>query len=305
VCLAIGWLRAILAAMPESSRCAQFRAWSGAGCQALSDSELELALQAYLAAGRAAWPSIPLADADFLQFLAERSSGSGLPDAAHASDVWLACGCARGLPEAREAFYTLYAPVVTRVLARRGADDAALHDAKQVVFERLLVGDQAERARIADYKGTGPLKSWVSTVAATTLLMMRRSGARRREQTEDDDAVVAQAIDDGPELQYLKLRYKAPVEAAIVTALAQLGDRDRVLLRLHLSERMSIDRLAAMYNVNRATAARWLVAAREALFRRSCDEIRRTLGLNESECGSILNLVNSQLEISVARHLQS
>jgi RNA polymerase sigma-70 factor (ECF subfamily) len=66
---------------------------------------------------------------------------------------------------------------------------------------------------------------------------------------------------------------------------------------------MSIDRLGIMYGVNRATAARWLASARGKLLETTCAEICRGLRVSKSECDSILNLVQSQLDVSVARHL--
>ena len=86
-------------------------------------------------------------------------------------------------------------------------------------------------------------------------------------------------------------------------ALSRLGDRERTLLRLHVGERMSIDHLGAMYRVNRATAARWIAAARESLVEGARGEIRARLRLGESEYQSIIALVRSQLDVSIVRHL--
>jgi RNA polymerase sigma-70 factor (ECF subfamily) len=280
-----------------------FRAVAGSAFDA-GANDLDALLQAQLAAAHAAWPNLPISDSTFVCCLAERSTEGRMPELACASDLFLVCACTQGLPAAREAFHTTYAPVVARVLARRGASPAQLQDAKQAVFEKLLVADATGRARISDYKGHGKLKGWVSSIAATTLLMLQRTTTRRRERPHDDDELVANAIDDGPELRYLKQRYKAPVEAAIVQALSQLTDRERVLLRLHLCDSMSIDRLGVMYGVNRSTAARWLASARDALLTGSRAEIRQSLKLSLSECDSVLKLVNSQLDISVARHLR-
>jgi RNA polymerase sigma-70 factor, ECF subfamily len=288
-------------AMP-ASLAATFRSVAGSVFDA-DDSELEAELQTYLAAAHAAWPELSMSDSAFVSCLAERSAEGRMPERACAPDLFLVCACAQRLPAAREVFHTTYAPVVARVLRRRGATAAELQDAQQAVFEKLLVADASGRARLSDYKGHGPLKSWVSSVAATTLLMLQRTHTRRRERPQNNDLLLEQAIEDGPELRYLKQRYKAPVEAAIVHALSRLGDRERVLLRLHLCERSSIDHLGAMYGVNRATAARWLARARAGLLEETRAEIRRTLALSESECDSILKLVDSQLDVSIARHL--
>src|SRR5690606_9803299 len=60
----------------------------------------------------------------------------------------------------------------------------------------------------------------------------------------------------------------------------------------------------AMYGVNRATAARWLVTARKTVRARTIESLRARLELNPKECESLLGLVNSQLEVSMLNHLE-
>ena len=74
-------------------------------------------------------------------------------------------------------------------------------------------------------------------------------------------------------------------------------------MRLHVGERMSIDQLGTLYKVNRATAARWIASARESLVAAAREQIRERLKLRESEYESIVALVRSQLDVSIARHL--
>lgn len=280
-------------------------AFRGAGPDTkLTDAELERELSERVSVARAVWPALVVTDREFAEFLAERTSLGELPATSHAADLMLACACAAGHHDAHTAFHRTYEPVVTRVLLRRGADFSVIDDVKQAVFEKLLLASAGARPRVADYRGVGPLKSWVATVAMTTLLMTRRSSERRREQSNSEDAsIVDDVIESGPELGYLRQRFRKPVESAIVYALKQLGERDRKLMHLHVCERMSIDRIGEMYSVNRATAARWLASARNTLLTTAREEIRRGLGVTDHECDSILKLVHSQLDVSVARHL--
>lgn len=92
-------------------------------------------------------------------------------------------------------------------------------------------------------------------------------------------------------------------ETAIERALTRLSVRDRTLLRLHLAERLSIDALGAMYSVSRATAARWLAAARGALAQGVRDDLRARLHIPDSELDSLIAVVRSQLDVSVLRRL--
>jgi RNA polymerase sigma-70 factor (ECF subfamily) len=260
---------------------------------------------AYVAAARAAWPMLEVDAVSFDRYLAQRAPVAGrLPPVAHAGDLLLAFACATGVPGAVATFRATFDGVLARVLARRRASASDAADIKQTVYERLLVAAPGAAPRIAEYRGDGPLRSWVSTSVATTLLMMQRAAGRRRERSNAAAEVAAVAQAD-PEILHLKRRYRVHIEAAVVRALGRLGQRERTLLNLHLSEGLTIDHLGAMYRVNRATAARWLSAARDALVDHARGEIRSDLRVSESECDSLVALVRSDLDVSIARHLGS
>jgi RNA polymerase sigma-70 factor, ECF subfamily len=267
-----------------------------------ADGVSETAWRAYLQAAAAAWPDLPIAPADFIAHVASGAPPGGLPPSAHAGDLLLAFACARGVPAAIGAFHESYDGVVARVLARRRAGDADAADVSQVVYERLLVAPPGGAPKIADYRGMGPLRSWISTTVATTLLMTRRAAARRDDRS-DESALASALAADNPELLYMKSRYREQIEGSMARALSGIPQRDRALLKLHLVERMSIDQLAVVYGVNRATAARWLAKARADLLGRARDEIQAQLGVSQSECDSLVDLVRSNLHLSVARHL--
>ena len=66
---------------------------------------------------------------------------------------------------------------------------------------------------------------------------------------------------------------------------------------------MSIDQLGVIYQVNRATAARWLAEARAVLLKATRVELHATLQLRPDECDSLIAFVSSQLDVSILRHL--
>lgn len=264
---------------------------------------LQLALEEYLTAARSQWAEFSIEDDEFTRFLAASAKGGSLPPVAHAADLFLACACARGIPSAILAFRRSYGTVIDGVLLQRNAAQHLADDARQILEQRLLIGDgPGARPKIADYRGLGPLKSWVASSAARVLSTLRRSASRKREIAEPtSDFQFGVELD--PELLYLKQRYGSEVQRAIVEALDELSARDRTLLRLHLVERATIDVLGGMYAVNRATAARWLAAARRSLAESARSKLRARLQLTESQCDSLVALVDSELHVSVLRHL--
>ncbi len=87
-------------------------------------------------------------------------------------------------------------------------------------------------------------------------------------------------------------------------ALGDLSHRQRNVLRQHTVFGVTIDGLAVMYRVHRATAARWLDGAREALLAGTRRELMARLHLSPGTLDSIMRLIESQIEISVRRLLR-
>lgn len=274
---------------------------AGAGPGA-GEEQLEQQLAAYVQAARAPWPELQLDELEFLRYAARRTPAGQLPQLSHAAELWLACACASQVAGAAQVFQREYGSVIARVLGRRKASEDLAAEVQQQLAEKLLVGQGERPARIAEYRGQGPLKSWVATATATTLATLRRTQQRRREEPEPATELAWDGALD-PELEYLKQRYAPELQGALVAALEKLGDRERTLLRLHLGERLSIDVIGSMYGVNRATAARWLSAARGQVLERTRAELSTRLALSESECNSLVALAYSRLELSWLKHL--
>jgi RNA polymerase sigma-70 factor, ECF subfamily len=74
-----------------------------------------------------------------------------------------------------------------------------------------------------------------------------------------------------PEMAFLMKTYKRELTEAFEEALASMPHRDRSVLRHHYVEGLSIDRLGELYQVHRATAARWIARATDALSGRTRD----------------------------------
>jgi RNA polymerase sigma-70 factor (ECF subfamily) len=127
--------------------------------------------------------------------------------------------------------------------------------------------------------------------------MTRRKGDKAGAPI-DEDREVAAAVD--VEDAYLEARYKPEFEAAVRVAMGRLTPKQRTLLRHSLIDGLSIDVLGAHYKVSRATAARWLAGAREALRDGTRAELVGKLGLTPSQCASIARLIQSRLDVSAA-----
>src|SRR5262249_39622176 len=155
---------------------------------------------------------------------------------------------------AATAFDQRYGELMARAVSRVDPSRAAIDDALQTLREKLFVGVDGGPPQILGYAGRGPLGGWLASAAVRTAL---KRGRRRDARTHAtlDSGTPALASAPSPELQAVRNKYRACFEEAVRAAAARLGARDRALLKLHLAEKMSIDRLAALYHVGRSTAA--------------------------------------------------
>jgi RNA polymerase sigma-70 factor (ECF subfamily) len=106
-----------------------------------------------------------------------------------------------------------------------------------------------------------------------------------------------------PELALLKREHVTHFKASFAEAVAGLDSADRLLLKQHLVERLTIDQLGALYHLHRASAARRIAKARDALLIATRIALARRLGVPPERVASVLELVASRLEASIERLL--
>jgi RNA polymerase sigma-70 factor (ECF subfamily) len=270
-------------------------------------AELQKRLWSLVAEGRAAWPDLavePQALAAFIgrQLDADQDVGEVL-DGLRPADLYLACACSCGDDLAIATFDRHFMREVDVALARMRIGPPRSNDVKQLVRQRLFVGQPGHRGKIAEYAGRGDLRRWVRAVAVRTCLNDLRKG--KHEILVDDDQLIAQhAIPgDDPEIEYMKRTYSAQFRAAFGDALANLGAREQTLLRYHHVDGLNIDEIGAIYRVHRVTAFRWLEKAKDQLVVATLDTLRGRLKLTPTELDSVLRMIRSQVHLSLIRHL--
>jgi len=225
-------------------------------------------------------------------------------DHLRAADLYLACACGRGVAAAIERFERLYGDEIARTARRFERSGLAADDLVQLLRAKLFAARE-ERPRIASYSGQGFLQNWVRVTTTRTFIdcCRREPDAPEMPATAALFAVVPEPGAD-PELQLLKQEHVTHFKAAFAEAVGALDSSDRVVLRHHMVDRLSIDQIGALYHLHRATAARRLARAREALLDGTRAALGRRLGLSPERLTSVLDLVASRLEVSVERLLR-
>ncbi|MCE9668521.1 sigma-70 family RNA polymerase sigma factor [Myxococcus stipitatus] len=274
--------------------------------RSLADAmDLESVLDAWVAEGREAWPDVALPDEDFLTHVARRLEPGMDLASLPAADLYLACACALGLPSAHAALERHVLPGVAPAVARvrGGGVDAA--EVLQQLRQRLLVPEGAGRLpRIAEYQGAGPLAGWLRAAAVRTALNLQRSEGRRARVEEDAEVGGLTGGGLDVELDYLRQRHREDFRAALSDALAALSSRERTVLRLHVVEGLSLERIGAMYQTHKSTVSRWVAHARERVLVGARERLAERLQLSSDELHSLMRAVRSQLDLSLPAMLR-
>jgi RNA polymerase sigma-70 factor (ECF subfamily) len=271
-------------------------------------ADLERQLGECAARAIAAWPTVRLDSDSFVRAIAKRLDAESVArslDAMWTDDLYLAVACAAGASGAIEAFEAHHGPVIARAIASACSSNAERADLGQIVRQRLLVSPaHGGVPRIATYSARGALRAWVRVVASREVSRMMPR-AHREVAAGDDELAELIGADSDPEVAYLKRLYREEFKRAFHAAADALDARDRLLLRQHALDGLSIDQLSTLHGVHRATAARWIDAARQALLAGTQRQLIQRLRLSRSELASVMRLIQSQLDVTLPQVLRS
>jgi len=250
----------------------------------------------------AAWPGVTVGKDAFVAAYQAKLAGDDPPPlvAAGAAELYLALGGARGDTAAIAAFDKEYLAVVPVALAAMKLPAATVEDVRATVRDKLLLADGDKPPRVVDYAGRGRLKGLISVSASRTAI-----DRIRHEEKEAELPAKEFAGPGNVELSLIKAQYREAFIAGFTQAVAAASRRDRNLLRLHFLGGVTLEQLAQMYGVHRATVVRWLAAAREAVFGATREHVAEVIGAPDDELDEMFDLVRSRVELSVERLLAS
>ncbi len=263
--------------------------------------DFESVLGDVLGAAQRTFPTFCLPPDVFVAYLRERLPPDLPPPIAlrrmHTSDLYLACACAHGHDDAIAVLEERCLGQIDRALSKIGIDRDVIAEVKQEIRYRVLVG--GGHAEIVDFSGRGDLRRWIR-VMATRQALRRQGRARREVATEDDELWQHLASFEPPELDQMKEFYRQEFKRAFEIALRALPRRERTLLRQHYLDGATLDELARLYRVHRATVARMLGRARELVLAATRNHLVSQLEVPSQDIDSILRTIWSRIEISLS-----
>jgi len=262
-----------------------------------------------LATARAKWPSATVSDDAFAAALGQRVAAQRDPATAlsrlRVDDLLLAQWCVTGDPRAISAFEREHRADLDAVLARFRRLAVPADELRQALRIKLFVGSPERAPRIADYSGFGFLQNWLRVTALRALVDIARSErARKLEELLDEEVLLGVATPQSDlSGRYTRAELGHAIKQAFARAVAALPPRGRNFLRHVHVDQLTLDQIAGLYGIHRATVARTLAAAREELVTATRRELGELLGLPDAELDSMVRSADSRIDLSLSRVL--
>lgn len=215
-----------------------------------------------------------------------------------AEDVHLVLGTLGGQPRALTTFDARLVAVAPRALRGIRLVTMSSDELMQHVREKLLVGSDR---KLSSYSGRGALDGWLRVVMARAAISMCRVHTKTETAAEDADAMLQVASTDSAAIEALRQAHAPIFREAITEAIESLDADDRALLRLHYVDGLTIDDLAFIYHVHRATTARRVARLRSAILDKTRTFVQARLGLQENEFHSVMGAILSRIDVTIAR----
>lgn len=239
--------------------------------------------------------------ARFLSALAERFPEPRTAESlaqVQVTELWLVTACVAKDARAFEIFDRRFlVPAVRHVCLRHAHLEC--NDLAQAVRERLLVGVDLHRLR--SWRGRGPLAAWLRSV--TTRVALNARPTRTMESLDDDgwgEVLRRLEAPSNPELTLLNESLKVQLRAALRESLRRLPQREKLALRLHVFEGLSTEQLGRIFQVNPATARRWIQGARETVLDNVRAMLANTSKWSPSQVDSALRGLGSSLDLGLS-----
>jgi RNA polymerase sigma-70 factor, ECF subfamily len=206
--------------------------------------------------------------------------------AIHAEDLVLACACQHGLEPAWEHFISrhrsgLYA--AAHALVHDQVHARELADSLYAELFGLDDRDGTRRSLFQYFHGRSSLKTWLRAVLAQRHTDAFRVSRRFEPLSEEAERelVAAQSASDPPDPD--RERYVRSLAEALRNALRELTPRDRIRLRHHYVDELTLKEIGRLMDEHESTVSRKIARTRRQLRKRVERTLRREQHLSDEQ----------------------
>jgi len=241
----------------------------------------------------------------FGRYLAERIDPSAplavALEGMHVADLALAFALAAGETRALAVFEREYVPYLGGAIAR-AFKEVDPQELLQELRVAMLVGDAGTPPRILLYRGEGPLRAWLRVTALRSSLHRAK---RRHKERPVEDAFFDSMVDGLEPPSHARLEeHKGAVTAALRSAIANLSNRDKGVLKYALVDGISLQKIGVIYGAHRMTVAKWLELARDRVRADVEASLRVQFGASTTELKGVIMEAVAAMDSTVVRMLE-
>jgi RNA polymerase sigma-70 factor (ECF subfamily) len=230
---------------------------------------------------------------------ADAAALSQFVDTLQADDLCLIVACEKGDQNAWNDLVERFSPTVRSAARSASPNEDAAEDLSQSIWAELhglrIRKDGQPAGKLSYYSGRGSLAGWLRAVVAQLAVDEHRKQARLVQTEEDTDldrlaqesasssGLFETSASINPEETVTSKFAGAEVQKALESAIKNLADEDRLLVKLYYFDDLRLREAGALLGVHEATASRRLTKIHNELRRRVGEILVKQRGWSETE----------------------
>lgn len=233
---------------------------------------------------------------DFATYLNDRARATGVQDEVVSwlqtlslDDLYLARACVlrdeNAWTECSRLHFGFMREFAGRFLRRE--DAAEISD--------RVIADLWEKEKLARYEGRSTLRTWLGAVIAHAAIQAGKSIRRQEEGAADPDSIAEPSGTAADPEREQAARVLADITAS---AIQGLPAGDKLLLRLHYEQGLSLDQIVPIVGTSKATLSRRLKHLRDAIRHEVERTAREKYRASATEVRSLVDLSRLEIDLS-------
>ncbi|HEY6806959.1 MAG TPA: sigma-70 family RNA polymerase sigma factor [Pyrinomonadaceae bacterium] len=241
-------------------------------------------------------------------------------DGMQADDLCLIIACENNDEKAWSELVERFTPAVRSAARSASSNEDAAEDLVQSIWAELYglrIGkDGKPSSKLAYYSGRGSLAGWLRAVVSQLAVDVYRKQSRLVQTDEDADldrlahdvpgssaGVMAHQLN--PEKVLANKFAESDIQAALGTAVQELNDEDRLLVKLYYFDDMRLREAGVVLGVHEATASRRLARVHKDLKKRVTEILVEEKGWTKTEAercfAEVAQNLNTDVEALVTK----
>jgi RNA polymerase sigma-70 factor, ECF subfamily len=174
------------------------------------------------------------------------------------------------------------------------------HEVFSLLCHRLLVAPAGSEPRLRQYRGRGPLRSWLKATAVRIAV-----NATANKTPDDEDSLETELYEtfQSPEHASISAESRSLFLQALTASVKSLETEDQLLLRLYFVDGVKMDSIGVMLQKSKSWVSRRIDKIAAQLWTRIRAALKDEGGLRASEFESLIRAAQSRISLRLSKVL--